>query len=416
MAVAPPQLDLQALAANAANTKYNAQLAAMERQRQLTELADQTNVDSINNFQPTGTAVIQNTFGDLVKNLVANRSIMGQEFDQSANAIQGAYDRSAQYSQANEQDSLDWLKSLGANIGVGGQSPNDQGAVAQLLLSQTDPMQNRMAGYGANAVANARQWGTEHLAHMQNDIGLAQERGAGEVSGFQKQIADLLSQAGLARSQHQFDILGGISDLQGEKGSYTVDALNDLVAREYQQQRDYAGDQLNEAQLAAQIQMHNAAMQESAADRAMKAQLSGQDLERQASQDAWEREKFLLSLGIDSGRLSLDQKKEAFDEMQSGGNKSYSGESGLAQWAQATGASPDIIAVARNYADQGYLAQDANHPDPYSNAVGALNNANLGTAHLSGKPWHPLAYSPGPNKDMVRQALAILAGQYGGAK
>lgn len=410
MVLVAPSLDLQGLANNRANTKYNPQIADATRQLDWQSINDNSNIMAIQGWGAIGGDVIKSTYDELLNDLSRNATEQQGTFNSTLQNNADAYAQVNRASEANKQDALAYLRTLGGNLGT------DVAPESNRLLNEINPMQDRMTQYGANAGADMRQWATNHLGLLNRGIDDSKRVSAQQQAAFAQTIAGELAKATSQKSQNEFFGRARVSDLQGEKGSYAVDAMSQLFGEDWDRQVQADSSNQGWTGLANQVSMHNADIADRAAARQFQAD---QDAANASNDDYWKQ----LGYGLDRDRLGLDREKAEHDWMSTGvENPSYSGQNGLAQWARDNNVSPEIMGAinsAYTTANNTALADPTKAGMEPNIAMSALTSGLTGQQTRGYRPQRGLGGPTIPrtiDPALAQAGLSILYNNYGGRK
>lgn len=322
----------EAQAKAAGDARFAGEERAILTAQQLAAIRAQAEQAALNQWGTTGREAIDQSFDALLADMARNRELaMGIITDQTNRVSQG-YEDAARQNDLVRQESRNYLQSLMENYGLGQTVPDIQSSMENL----TNQLIERNVRYGQDARTALGNWGARHDVLYGDAQTNAQGARAFQQSAFQSQLGNLLAQAQAAQREREIEFASALQGLAAQRGGFEVEYAQGLADRESDRNLRLAEMQmranLEQAQLDAAASRFNAEQS-----------YRNQD-------NAWDREKFYASLGLDTRKQDFaewlaKQEQGSVDPWASGGIL------GQRQYEQITGI-PGLTDRANQYLNQ----------------------------------------------------------------
>lgn len=301
--------DPNARAKVAADVKYGAQEAAV--QRAIAALAGSRQADeaSINTYGTAGRSAINDTFDQLAGNLGTNRDVVNRDLGIQVDSVGQGYRDANSVAEAARQRALDNLdQTYGNNSAY--QTVN-KGKFADPIESLAAQVIGENAHSDATYTGNLKNWAAQQDALMQSGIAGAGRDRSNRLAGFEGELLNSIAQSKNQRSQQEYDYNAKLSDILGERGSFESSAAADYLDQLFGQQVTAANYNLNESNSIADQSYKQASLAQQASELAAKVDMARADGARadrtaaradqsQNNDDYWRQLEYNLKLkGVD---------------------------------------------------------------------------------------------------------------------
>lgn len=274
MPVTPPSYDPNARAKTAADVKYGAAEAQLNRSIESARMQEAAQKAALDQYGAAGRQVIGETYGDLYGNLAENRRDTNAQLGTQVGLVgQGYRDAGALGNQARA-DSAQRLATLAGTLGLSGQAQSEVNTGIEQLAAQ---ILSNSAQDDATRSGNLRTWAAQQDAFLGQGEAQAQREGAERKGSFEDELVRALAGMQADFRQREFDQQGSLLDLLNERGSFQTSAADQYSDNLFSQGLQAFQANLSEQEAQAQAAARQAA--QALAERQFAASQSGNDLE-----------------------------------------------------------------------------------------------------------------------------------------
>ncbi len=311
MPVTPPSYDPNARAKTAADVKYGAAEAQLNRSIESARMQEAAQKAALDQYGAAGRQVIGQTYGDLYGNLAENRRDTNAQLGTQVGLVgQGYRDAGALGDQARA-DSASRLATLAGTLGLSGQAQSEVNTGVERLAQQ---ILANSAQDDATRSGNLRTWAAQQDAFLGQGEAQARREGADRQGSFEDELVRALAGMQADFREREVNQQGSLLDLLTERGSFQTSAADQYSDNLFSQ-----GLQAFQANLSEQEAMQQAAARQAAqalAERQFAASQSGNELEDflALSQNARAEKSSALENALRQKQLSQVDPAQTLDE------------------------------------------------------------------------------------------------------
>lgn len=256
MPVSAPQYDPNQRAQQAAQVKYGAAEAQINRAIEQGRLQEAAQKAALDQYGAGGRQVIGQTYDQLFGNLAANRTDSANQLGTQVNLVGQGYRDAGALAEQARSDSAARLARLAGTIHLSGEG---QAAASSGMEQLASRILANNAQDDATRSGNLRTWAAQQDAFLGQGQAQAQREGAERKSSFENELVRALSELQADARNFEYGQQGSLLDLLNERGAFTVSAANDYNDQLYNQMLQAAQFNLGESEAQAQAQRAAAA-------------------------------------------------------------------------------------------------------------------------------------------------------------
>lgn len=259
MPISAPSFDPNARAKTAADVKYGAAEAQINRSIESARMQEAAQRAALDQYGAAGRQVIGDTYNQLYGNLEENRADTERQLGTQVQSVGQGYRDAASLADQARADSAQRLARLAGTIGLSNAGLADVSTGIEQLAAR---ILGNSAQDDATRSGNLRTWAAQQDAFLRQGQAQAQREGAERKGSFEDELIQALAKLQADARNQEYGLQGSLLDLLNERGAFQTSAADQYVNELFGQQLQAAQYNLGEqdaisqaAARAAQLEM-----------------------------------------------------------------------------------------------------------------------------------------------------------------